>query len=286
MDNKYKEVLTKIEEADAILIGASNGLSISEGIHIFADNAAFQENFGDFREKYGFHSIIHGCFYPFPSEEEKWGFFSRLYDYFLYKSEASPIMRNLYELVKDKNFFVVTSNIDDHFRQAGFPKDRLFEIEGSCRNIQCANGCHDQIYPGDEILSMMARYQKDGKIPQDLIPNCPKCTGPMKVHIEMDRSFLKGEDWQTSYQAYQEFIKKAHGEKLVLLELGVGAENQLIKLPFMKLTHFEEYASYITFNKGRGLYIPDAIAAKSIGMDGDIAEVLQQLVQMKSANFT
>lgn len=280
MEEKYYEVLTKIQEADGIVIGASNGLSISEGIHIFADDSSFQENFGDFREKYGFRSIIQGCFYPFPSEEEKWAFFSRMYNYFLYKTEASPVMKNLYELVKDKNYFVVTSNIDDHFRQAGFPQERLFEIEGNCRNLQCMNGCHNQIYPGDEILSKMAKSQENGKVPLDLIPKCPECGGLMQVHIEVDRNFLKGESWQTSYQAYQDFIRKAHGKKLVLLELGVGARNQLIKALFMRLTNLEEYATYITLNKGE-LYIPDEIAAKSIGINGDTAEVLQQLVQMK-----
>ncbi|MBP1914407.1 NAD-dependent SIR2 family protein deacetylase [Lederbergia galactosidilyticus] len=179
MEDKFRKIIAKMQEADSIVIGASNGLSISEGIHIFADNAAFLENFGDFREKYGFRSIIQGCFYPFPSEAEKWAFFSRMYNYFLYKQEASSVMKNLYELVKDKNFFVVTSNIDDHFRQAGFPSDRLFEIEGNGRNLQCTIGCHDQIYPGDEILSEMVTKQVDGKIPADLIPTCPECGGPM-----------------------------------------------------------------------------------------------------------
>ncbi|MCG7334616.1 hypothetical protein MHZ95_04880 [Sporosarcina sp. ACRSM] len=281
MEEKYSNVLAKIKEADGIIIGASNGLSISEGIHIFAENADFLENFGDFREKHGFHSIIQGCFHRFPTEEEKWAFFSRMYDYFLYDKEASPVMKNLYELVKDKNFFVVTSNIDDHFRQAGFPEERLFEIEGSSRNLQCTNGCHDKIYPGDELLSAMARNQQDGRVPLDLIPRCPECGGPMQVHLEFDRNFLKGEAWQASYRAYRDFIEIAHGKKLVLLELGVGARNQLIKAPFMNLTHLEENATYITLNKGRELFIPNEIAAKSIGIDGNIAEVLEQLVQMK-----
>ncbi|WP_042353506.1 Sir2 family NAD-dependent protein deacetylase [Bacillus rubiinfantis] len=281
MKENYRNVLSKIEEADAIIIGASNGLSISEGIHIFADDSSFRENFGDFREKYGFHSIIQGCFFPFPTVEEKWAFFSHMYEYFLLNREISPVMKNLYELVKDKNFFVVTSNIDAHFIQAGFPKERLFEIEGNCRNLQCSHSCHDQIYPGDEILSKLAQNQENGKVPLDLIPKCPECGGPMQVHIDVNQNFLRDQSWQTSYQAYQDFIKKAHGNKLVLLELGVGASNQMIKAPFMNLTNHEEIATYITLNKGSELYIPDVIAAKSIGIDGNIAEVLQQLVQMK-----
>lgn len=280
MHEQYTEVINKINEADGVLIGASNGLSISEGIHIFAENEAFLKNFGDFRDRYGFRSIIQGCFYPFPSEEEKWAYFSRLYDYFLYKNGASPVMRNLYKLVKDKNFYVVTSNIDDHFRQAGFPIERLFEIEGNCRNLQCKHGCHNQIYPGDITLSKMAQIQENGSIPSESIPKCPECGGLMQIHVEVDRNFLKGEAWQTSYQAYRDFFEQMHGKKLVLLELGVGARNQLIKAPFMNLTNVEENVTYITLNKGE-LYIPQEIADKSIGIDGDTAEVLHRLAQLK-----
>lgn len=281
MENKYIEVLKKIKEADSVVIGASNGLSISEGYHIFAEDSNFLNNFGDFRKKYGFHSIIQGCFYPYPSQEEKWAFFSRMFEYFLYNKEASSVMKNLYELVKHKNYFVVTSNMDDHFTLAGFPKERLFEIEGNCRYIQCSHGCHDKIYLGDEILSKMAQNQENGKVPSKLIPKCPECGGNMQVHIELDGNFLRDQSWQASYDAYQDFIQKAHGKKVVFLELGVGARNQMIKAPFMKLTNIEENATYITLNKGGELYIPEAIAAKSIGIDGDIAEVLQQLVKMK-----
>lgn len=280
MKEKYDMVLEKINEADSIIIGASNGLSISEGYHIFAEDSAFLKHFGDFSAKYGFHSVIQGCFYPYPSQEEKWAFFSRMYEYFLGNKEASSIMKNLYELVKDKNYFVVTSNIDNHFELAGFSKERIFEIEGNCRNLQCSNCCHDKLYPGDEILSKMAESQEDGKVPSEIIPKCPECGGDMQLHVEIDRNFLKGHSWQSKYKNYQNFINEAHGKKLVLLELGVGVRNQLIKAPFMRLTNFEEHATYITFNKGE-LYIPDEIADKSIGIDGNIAEVLQELVQMK-----
>lgn len=280
MKEKLSNVLKKIQEADGIVIGASNGLSISEGIHIFAENKDFLEKFGDFREKYGFRSILQGSFYPFPTEEEKWAYFSRLYDYLLYENGASPVMKNLYELVKDKNYFVVTSNVDNHFRQVGFSKERLFEIEGNIQYLQCKNVCHDQLYPGNEILIEMAEKQADGKVPADLIPECPECGGPMQVHVEVNRNFLKGEDWKKSNQAYQEFLEKLQGKKLVFLELGVGARNQLIKAPFMNITYQEKNATYISLNKGE-LFIPQEIADKSIGIDGDTAEVLQELIQLK-----
>ena len=259
MEENYQEVLSKIKKADSVLIGASNGLAISGGYNIFAEDSSFLKHFGDFREKYGFRSILQGCFYHFPSEEEKWAFYSRMYAYFLNNKEASPVIKDLYELVKDKNYFVVTSNTDSHFTDAGFQKERLFEIEGNSRYLQCSHGCHHQIYQGDEILSEMARNQENGKVPSSLIPKCRECGGPMQVHVEVDRNFLRGEAWQASFQAYQDFIDNAHGKKIVLLELGVGARNQLIKAPFMNLTNSEENATYITFNKGSELYIPDAL---------------------------
>lgn len=280
MEEQVHEVLSKINKADSILIGASNGLAISGGYNIFAEDASFIHHFGDFREKYGFRSILQGSFYAYPSEEEKWAFYSRMYAYFLNNKEATPVMKNLYELVKDKNYFVVTSNTDSHFTDAGFQKERLFEIEGNSRYLQCSQGCHHLIYPGDEILGEMSRSQDNGKVPSSLIPKCPECGGPMQVHVEVDRNFLRGEAWETSLQAYQDFIGNAHGKKLVLLELGVGARNQLIKAPFMNLTNLEEHSTYITFNQGRELYIPDAIAAKSIGMDGDIDQVLASILKI------
>lgn len=281
MKEKYQEVVNKIKDADSILIGASNGLAISGGYNIFAEDSSFLENFGDFREKYGFRSILQGALYPYFSEEEKWAFFSRMYAYFLNNKEANPVMKNLYELVKDKKCFVVTSNTDSHFTLAGFSKEHLFEIEGNSRDLQCSNGCHNRIYQGDEILSNMAQNQVNGLVPSDLIPTCPECGGPMQVHVEVDRNFLKGEEWQKSYQAYREFIVNAHDKKIVLLELGIGARNQLIKAPFMNLTNLEKKATYVTLNKGSELYIPEAIADKSIGIDGDISEVLDYLVQLK-----
>ena len=279
MTDTYQQIIKKIKEVDAILIGASNGLSISEGYHIFAEDAAFLAYFGEFREKYGITSIVQGAFFPFPTLEERWAFSSSIYAYFSREQAVSAVMNNLYTLLKDKNHFIVTSNTDGHLTQAGFERDRLFEIEGNSNHLQCKHACHDHIYAGEELLQKMYEQKEAGRVPAALIPACPKCGGEMQVYVEVNPYFLKGEAWQDRFQAYQDFIKQASGKNLVLLELGVGARNQLIKAPFMNLTHLEQNATYITLNKGQ-VYIPEVIASKSIGVDADLAEVLEQLVQI------
>ncbi|MER2192445.1 MAG: hypothetical protein ABS951_15910 [Solibacillus sp.] len=279
MIEKCQEIIKQLHEADAVLIGASNGLSISEGYHIFAEDEAFLTYFREFCEKYGISSIVQGAFFPFPTIEERWAFSSSIYAYFSREKEVSTVMNNLYELLKDKNYFIVTSNTDGHLTSAGFENDRLFEIEGNSNHLQCKHACHDHIYAGEDVLQAMYEQKENGRVRAELIPVCPKCGGEMQVHVEVNPYFLKGEAWQASFQAYQDFIKQAHGKKLVLLELGVGARNQLIKAPFMNLTYLEKNATYITLNKGQ-VYIPEIISAKSIGVDADLAEVLAQLVQI------
>lgn len=280
---QLRTVLDRIEEADAIVIGASNGLSISEGIHIFAEDEAFVRHFGDFRRQHGYRCIIHGCFHPYPCAAQKWAFFSRMHNYFIHARPAAQVMQDLRGLVKHKRHFIITSNIDAHFRLAGFEPEHLFEIEGNCRNLQCASVCHDRLYPGDSLLGEMACTQQDGKVRGNLIPTCPQCGGSMQVHIEVDPQFLRGSQWRASQQAFVDFMLSAQGTKIVFLELGVGARNRLIKAPFLNLVQREPQASYICFNKGAELYIPGEIAAKSIGIDGDIADTLRQLSIMARA---
>lgn len=282
MIEQIKIALDRIEAADAIVISASNGLSIAEGINIFAENEDFIKHFGEFRNRYGFRSIIKGCFHSFPTEPEKWAFFSKMYSYFFHNKTSSNVMNNLHSLVKNKPHFVVTSNIDAHFHLANFNPDHILEIEGNCRNLQCASLCHDHLYSGDQILSDMAQQVQNGKIPEKLIPSCPKCNGLMQVHIEVDHMFLRGKEWQAHQNAFNHFLHEIRGKKIVFLELGIGARNQLIKAPIMQLVDREPLASYICCNLGMELYIPNKIANKSIGINGDIAQVLNQFSTLAS----
>ena len=275
-DMKFSEIAEKIREADAILIGASNGLSITEGLHLFADNEAFGKLFGDLKQKYGLQCILHGMGARWPSEEEKWGFWSRLIHHYCGEYKETPVMSDLKRIVGEKDYFIVTSNGECHFEMCGFDPEKIYEIEGNWLTMQCASRCHDTVYPSFELTEKMAAAEQDGRIPSDMVPRCPVCGGPMQIHMEGDRNFIPD---MASKSRMEAFLQKYHGKKLVILELGIGWRNQLIKAPLMRLAAQEPEAAYITVNLGE-IYIPDEIREKSYGLDGDLAAILRELSEV------
>ena len=272
MEN-LKPVAETIRTADAILIGASNGLSITEGLHLFADNQAFEELFGDLKRKYGLRCILQGMGTRWPSEEEKWGFWSRLIHHYCGEYKPTPVMQDLQAIIGDKDYFIVTSNGECHFEMSGFAPEKIYEVEGNWLTMQCARPCHDTLYPTLELAEKMAAAEQAGKIPSELVPRCPKCGGPMQIHMEGGPNFISDTKAQQRMQA---FLNQYHGKKLVVLELGIGWRNQLIKAPFMRLVAREPNSVYVTINLGE-IYITDDIKARSFGLDGPLSDILSAL---------
>ena len=264
-----------------MLIGASNGLSITEGLHLFAEDQAFDTVFGDLKNKYGICCILQGMGARWPTEEEKWGFWSRLVHHYFGSYQETPVMKDLKTLVGDRDYFVVTTNGECHFEACGFDPAKIYEMEGNWLTIQCASRCHDGIYPWGTLAEKMAAAERKGKIPSEMIPHCPVCGGPMQVHMEMDGNFIPETE---SRNRLKRFLEKYHGKKLLILELGIGWRNQLIKAPLMRLTAREPRAFYVTVNRGE-IYIPQEIMEKSTGLDGDLSEILHRLAgEMEGKN--
>lgn len=274
------KIFEEIDNADKIIVGVSNVFSISEGYHIFANNLDFQKNFRELIAKYTFRSIIHGCFHPFKSSEDEWLFNALMYNYLYAEYKPSQLMNNLIKLVKDKEYFIVTSNIDGHFRKAGIPEERIFEIEGNCLDMQCAKLCSPEVDSAKDVLSKIYDKYHNGIQWSTDIPTCPHCGGKMKVHIEVDHKFAKDEQWNISYKNYRNFLKTDSSKRIVFLELGIGARNQLIKAPFMKMVYSNENSVYITINKGE-LLIPDCIKDRAYGVDGDLNESFDLILNKK-----
>ena len=263
----------EIQTADAIIIGAGAGLSTAAGFTYSGER--MQEYFGDFVEKYGFQDMYSGGFYPFETPEELWAYWSRYIYINRYMDVDNGTYRRLFELVKDKDYFVLTTNVDHQFQKAGFDKHRLFYTQGDYGLWQCSEPCHQKTYDNEETVRAMFERQKDMRVPSELVPKCPVCGREMTTNLRSDDRFVEDEGWRKAAIRYTDFLEKNSEKRVLFLELGVGFNTpSVIKYPFIRMTFQFPDAFYVCINKGRN-YIPDEIADKSMVIDDDIASVLE-----------
>ncbi len=265
-----------LQSADAIVVGAGAGLSTSAGFTYSGER--FQRHFADFIRKYGFTDMYSAGFYPFPSEEEHWAYWSRHIYYNRYVPAPKPVYDNLLKLLKDKDYFVITTNVDHQFQKAGFDKQRLFYTQGDYGLFQCAKPCHQKTYDNEEMVKRMIAEQQDMRIPSELVPHCPVCGGPMKVNLRADETFVEDEGWHAASERYTEFIRRHKDGRVLFLDLGSGGNTPVIfKIPFIRWTMQNPNATYATVNLGEAFTV-DQIADRSIVIDADINDVLDTLL--------
>ena len=250
--NFIKTPLQKAEEAIAgaeyILIGAGAGLSTAAGIHY--SGPEFEVAFKDMIARYGFTDLYTSSFYPFRMEEEKWAYWSRHIDYARSAPDAKPLYKHLLGMVRDKDYFVITTNVDGQFVKAGFNPDKVFEVQGDYGLMQCAKACHPKRYGNESLVKRMVARQKDCRVPPDLVPVCPVCGGPMEVNVRKDGHFVEDERWHLQAQRYYDFVRTACGKKLVMLEYGVGFNTPvIIRYPFERMAAEFPQTSLIRINK-------------------------------------
>jgi NAD-dependent SIR2 family protein deacetylase len=271
----WHELKNAIEKADAILIGAGAGLSASAGFDYAGER--FQKNFADFAEKYGIRDMYSGGFYPYPDSETMWAWWSRQIWLNRYQCPAGEPYTLLLQLVWQKNYFVLTTNVDHQFQLAGFDKERLFYTQGDYGLFQCSVPCHNKTYDNYEMIRAMVQEQKGTKIPTSLLPKCPKCGKPLTMNLRSDDKFVQDEGWYRAANRYTQFLNQNLHKKILLLELGVGSNTPgIIKYPFWRMTSENKNATYCCVNKGE-VYIPKEIEKRSMGFDMDIVTLLRRL---------
>jgi NAD-dependent protein deacetylases, SIR2 family len=272
-----------LQSADAIIVGAGAGLSTSAGFTYSGER--FQRHFADFIRQYGFTDMYSAGFYPFPAEEEHWAYWSRHIYYNRYVPAPKPVYDNLLKLVQDKDYFVITTNVDHQFQKAGFDKQRLFYTQGDYGLFQCTKPCHQKTYDNEETIRKMIAMQAvetfpetSPQIPTELIPHCPVCGGPMKVNLRADETFVEDEGWHTASERYTEFIRRHKDGKLLFLDLGSGGNTPIIfKIPFIRWTMQTPNSTYATINLSEAFTV-EQIKDRSIVINGDIGEVLERML--------
>lgn len=272
--DNIKRLKKAIHEAEAIVIGAGAGLSTSAGFTYSGER--FEKYFADFGKKYGFKDMYSGGFYPFKTPEEMWAYWSRYIYINRYTDAPKPVYDKLLELVKDTDYFVITTNVDHCFQKAGFDKDRLFYTQGDYGLFQCSEPCQDVTYDNEAVIREMYEKQKDMKIPSELIPKCPNCGKPLTMNLRADDKFVEDEGWHKAATRYDEFIR-THNGKVLYLELGVGFNTPvIIKYPFWQRTAKNPDATYACINYDDA-ECPDLIKDRAILIEGDIGDVLDDI---------
>jgi NAD-dependent SIR2 family protein deacetylase len=291
-ETAIEQLKNALDTADTLVIGAGAGLSTSAGFIYTGER--FQTYFSDFAEKYGFQDMYSGGFFPYKTQEEFWGYWSRYIYVNRYMDPPKPVYDQLFQLAKDKDYFVLTTNVDHCFQKAGFEKKRLFYTQGDYGLFQCSEPCCQETYDNEAQIRQMVLAQgftigTDGTlllpevgqlkrtVPTELLPVCPNCGKPMTMNLRSDDKFVEDEGWHVHAEYYSEFLRRHQNTKVLFLELGVGGNTPgIIKYPFWQMTYQWPDATYACLNFGEAI-APEEIRKKSICINADIGEILEKL---------
>ena len=270
--NEIDRLRAALDHADTVVIGAGAGLSASAGFTY--DGERFEKYFSDFAAKYGIHDMYSGGFYPFATPEEHWAYWSRYIYINRYMNAPKPVYETLFKLVADKDYFVITTNVDHCFQKAGFDKKRLFYTQGDYGLFQCSEPCCQETFENEAMIREMVARQENIKISSELLPVCPHCGKPMTMNLRSDNKFVEDEGWHRAAERYENFLRTREGQKILFLELGVGYNTPvIIKYPFWQMTAKNPDATYACINQGQAV-CPREIERQSICINADIADVL------------
>ena len=264
-----------IKQADSIIIGSGSGLSTAAGLLYSGEK--FEKDFREFIEKYHFDNLYSASFYEFKTQEEKWAFFAKMIKLNRYNEKPLKLYQELYEIVKNKEYFVLSTNVDGQFYNSGFDKDKIFEVQGDYSYLQCENACHNKLYNNKELVEKWLRNTKNCKIPSDLVMKCPVCGGNMDMNLRKDANFVQDENWYRQSEKYEDFLSRSKGKNVVLLEIGVGFNTPgIIRFPFERMTAISEKTTLIRINKDYPNPMLE-IKNKTISFDEDTNKIIGDL---------
>jgi NAD-dependent protein deacetylases, SIR2 family len=272
---RIKEASEALKNAEYILIGAGAGFSDAAGLKF--SGKRFTDRFQDFIEKYDMEDLYSSSFYPFENMEEKWAYWARHISLNRFETPETELYKKLFNLVNNKKYFVLTTNVEHQFWKAGFPDEKIFATQGDYGYIQCAKGCHAKLYDNEELVAEMIKKTKDCKIPSELVPKCPVCGGEMDVNVRKDQYFIQDEAWDKACENYSSFLKEIRNKQVVFMELGVGFNTPtIIRYPFEQMTYVNPNGILIRLNRD---YAPGAVENKNktIPFEEDMREVIDNL---------
>ena len=277
-EEKIQRLIEKINAADAIVIGGGSGMSSAAGYNHYHSKSIIENKFSQFGKKYGVNSLFDAYYYLYSTHEERWGFFSK-YIKFMYEANPGQPYIDLYEILKNKPYFILTTNVDMQFSKV-FQEEKICLFQGDFRYFQCSQPCHDKLYENKDIINEMDKNLVETKVPVELIPRCPKC-GRIMMPWVRDYEFLEGDFWKDGVNRYQNFLKEhleeSKEKNVLFLELGVGDMTpSIIKLPFWEMTYNFPNTFYVSINRER-YSAPAHLGERAMAISEDIGKVLNEV---------
>ena len=284
------KIVSYISKSKAIIIGAGAGLSTSAGFYTSGER--FQKYFFDFKKKYNLKDMYSGSFYPYSKKSEYWAFMSRN----IYLNRFSPFPKKtykiLYQIFKEKNYFILTTNVDHLFQRAGFNKNRLYYMQGDMGLLQCKKPCHFKNYDNYNIIKDMLidqgfSFDSEGdliigekiktEISEKLIPKCPVCGGEMDFNLRIGDNFVQDNGWYKHQKLYDDFINKYKNDDILYIELCVGYNTpSIIKYNFWNQVNNNPKAKLVSINLEES-EIPEKIKNRSLILTGEADEILNKI---------
>ena len=275
-NSRILQAKQSIKQADFIIIGAGSGLSTAAGLEYSGER--FEANYKEFIEKYHFDNLYSASFYEFRTQEEKWAFFAKMIKLNRYNEKPLKLYEKLYEIVKNKEYFVLSTNVDGQFYNSGFDKDKVFEVQGDYEYLQCENACHNKLYNNRELVEKWLQKTKDCKIPSNLVMKCPVCGGNMEMNLRKDANFVQDKNWYRQSEKYEDFLSKSKDKNVVLLEIGVGFNPPgIIRFPFEQMTANNLKTTLIRINKDYPMPMLE-IKNKIISFNEDTNKIIENCI--------
>lgn len=274
-EKRIQQAENALKQAEYILIGGGAGLSDAAGLKY--SGSRFADNFASFIDKYNFKDLYTSSFYSFETEEERWAYWAKHISINRYETPAANLYKDLFRLVQDKQYFVLTTNVDYQFFKADFPEKRIFAVQGDYGYFQCARACHDTLYYNESQVAEMIQHISDCKIPTELVPECPVCGGKIEVNVHKDKFFVRDKDWYESENRYMDFVDLCRDKRVVYMELGVGFNTPgIIRFPFERLTYANENATLIRVNRDHPQGVEENIRS-TIAFTEDMGQLIEVL---------
>jgi NAD-dependent SIR2 family protein deacetylase len=280
-EREAQEIRRWFEEADRVLIGAGAGLSADAGVD-YTDEVAFARTFPSLVKR-GLRAPYQMIGHAGLPAEVFWGYWLTHVDEVRFGNGRRRVYELLFDLVRDKDWFVLTSNVDALFARNGFDADRVCSIQGDFAFLQCYTPCSDELWPSAPVLArLLPEIDPATQALRDpaLTPTCPRCGGDMFFNVRGGHWFVET-PWRRQFEVLREWLPSASNERLLVVDIGSGFNTpSVVRWPMERTARAIPTARFVRINRNDPELHVD-LGARALTVPAGALEVLDAVARAR-----